>query len=86
VLVDPAGFPDCRGWRSGKVRADRTGEEMDYRKTNPTPANLDYHKSCCGIALNSLEASVGSKNEAIDRGGFLHAVGCRNRDLDNDSV
>jgi hypothetical protein len=64
VVVDPAGSPACRGWRPGKVRADRTAEEDEYRKTNPTQANVDCHKPYCGIALNSLGASVASINEA----------------------
>ena len=74
--VDPAGSPACRGWRSGKVRADRTSEEVKYHKTNPTQANPDCHKPSCGIALNSFGASVGWKNEANDRGCFLYAAGC----------
>ena len=75
-----AGSPACRGWRSGNVRADRTAEEDEYRKTNPTQANLDCHKPYCGIALKSSAASVGSKNEATDRGCSLHAAECLCRD------
>jgi hypothetical protein len=59
VPVDPAGSPVCRGWCSGKVRANRIAEEIESRKTNPTRAHLDCHKPCCGIALNSFGASVG---------------------------
>jgi hypothetical protein len=78
--VDPAGSPACRGWRSDKVKADRTAEEVEYHKTNPIQANLDCHKPYCGIALNSFGASVGAKNEANDRGCFLQAAGCLQRD------
>ena len=82
--VDPAGSAACRGWCSGKVRADRTAEEVEYRKTNPTQANLDCHKPYCGIALNSFGAPVGSKNEANGRGRFLHGAGCLCRDRPRD--
>jgi hypothetical protein len=75
--VDRAGSPAYRGWRSGKVRADRTAEEVEYRKTNPIQANLDCRKPHCGIVLNSLRASVGSKNEATGRVNFLDAAECR---------
>src|SRR4051812_16899464 len=78
--VDPTGSPACRGWRSGKVRANRTAGGVKYRKTNPAQANLDCHKPCCSIALNSFGASVGAKNEANDRGGSLHAAGRLYRD------
>src|SRR4051812_12678393 len=49
--------------------------KVKYRETNPTQANLDCHKLCCGIALNSFGTSVGSRNKATDRGRFLHAAG-----------
>src|SRR4051812_14366270 len=55
--VDPAGSPSCRGWRSGKVEADRTAEDVESRKTNPTEVNLDCHKPYCSIALNTFGAS-----------------------------
>jgi hypothetical protein len=78
--VDPARAPACRGWRLGKVKTDRPGEGVKYCKTNPIQANLDCHKPYCGIALNSFGASVGAKNEANDRGCFLQAAGCLQRD------
>jgi hypothetical protein len=84
--ADAAGSPACRGRRSSKVRADRTAEDVDDRKTNTTQANVGCHKPCCGIALKSFGASVGAKNEATDRGGFLPEAGCLYRDLDNYSV
>jgi hypothetical protein len=62
------------------IKADRTAEEVESRKTNPTRANLDCHKPCCGIAFNSPRASMGSKNEATDRGCSLRAAGCLYRD------
>jgi hypothetical protein len=78
--VGSAGSPACRGWRSGKVKEDRTAEEVEYRKTNPTRANFHCHKPCYGIALNRFGAPVGSKNEATDRDCSLHAAGCLCRD------
>ena len=78
--MDFAGSPDGRGWRSGKIKADRTAENVKYRKTKPTQPNRDCHKSYCGIALNSFGASVGSKSKATVRGCFLFAAGCLDRD------
>jgi hypothetical protein len=37
--IDPAGFPARRGWRRGKIKADRTSEEVKYRKTKPPDHN-----------------------------------------------
>jgi hypothetical protein len=78
--VDPAGFPACRGWRSGKIKADRASQEVKYRETNPTQRNEDCHKSDCDSALDSFGASVGSKNEATVRGRFLFTAGRHYRD------
>jgi hypothetical protein len=78
--VDSAGSPACRGRRPGKVEADRTAEDVESRKTDPTQTRLDCHKPFCGIALNSFRASVASKNEANDRGCFLYTAECRYRD------
>jgi hypothetical protein len=41
---------------------------------------VDCHKPYCSIALNRFGASVGSRNEATDRGCFLHAAGRLYRD------
>ena len=75
----------CRfsGWSrmaSGKVKADRTAENVNNRKTKPTQSDEDCHKSYCGSTLNSFGASVGSKSKATIRGCFLFAAGCRDRD------
>jgi hypothetical protein len=78
--VDPAGSPACRGWRSGKVKADRTSEDPKSGKTKPPKANLDCHKSCCGSAFNSFGASLGAKSKAMLRGGLVFAAGCLYRD------
>jgi hypothetical protein len=83
--VNPAASPACRGWRSGKLKADGTSEEVKYRKTNPTQANLDCHKPYYGSALNSFGASVGSRSKANVRGSFLHAAGCLYRDRNTGS-
>jgi hypothetical protein len=55
-------------------------EKLNIKKTNPIQATADCDNPYCSIALNSFAASVGSKNEANDHGGFLHAVGCLCRD------
>jgi hypothetical protein len=62
--VDPAGSPACRGWRSGKIKANRTSGDVKYRKTKPRQANQDCRKSCCGSAFNSFGASLGGEKQS----------------------
>src|SRR4051794_38902745 len=76
VPIDLIGSPVCRGWRRGKIMADRASADDKYPKTNPTQAHLGCHKPHCRSALNSSGTSVGSKSKATVRGGFLYAAGC----------
>jgi hypothetical protein len=62
--VDPACSPACRGWLWGKIKTDRTSEDVKYRKTNPRKADPDCLKSFCDHVLNSFRASVGSHSKA----------------------
>ena len=68
--VDPAGSPARLGWRSGKVKADRTSEDAKSAKTKPRKANQYCHKSCCGSAFNSSGAEW--LQVQSQRSSFLH--------------
>src|SRR4051812_40413123 len=78
--VNRAGSPACRGWRLGKVKADRTSEDANSGETNPTKANQGFHNSCCGSAFNRFGASQGAKSKATVRDGLLFAAGSLHRD------
>ncbi len=79
--VGPAGSPACRGWCSGKVKADRTWQDAKSGETNPPEPDQDCHKFCYGSAFNLFGGWLEVKSKATLRGGFLFAAGCLCRDL-----